>query len=449
MERESEETLVHAFTGPPPGTVLLEKYRVDWTLGMGGFGLVLRAQHLTLDEPVAIKILRDDKDTDHENVERFLREAQAVVRLKSEHVTRIWDVGRLPNNAPYMVMELLDGVDLGQLLETRGHLPVALAVDFMLQACDALAEAHSIGIVHRDIKPTNIFLARRRDGSEIIKVLDFGISKSLASSADLSLTQSASLLGTPMYMSPEQMRSARSVDPRSDVWSVGCVLFELVEGAIPFPADSFAELCVVVATEPPRPMVHALALEAVLHRCLAKEPGDRFASLGELAAALAPFASPDAARTYVARIQRTLANAAAPRPAAPRRARSRLETDAMTLRKNPSNRPLVIALSAIVVAICGLVLALVLRKDPTPTAQAPPEPPPAVVAPPPQAEPPAIAPPAPPIVEQPVVEPPPVVAKPKPQVSAPKPPVVVAPKPPVVAAPPKPHCDPYKTKGGC
>jgi serine/threonine-protein kinase len=326
-DRTSGETaatdVVELGKGPPRDSVIAGKYRVESTLGFGGMGVVLAARHLQLDERVAIKILRDDVTLDSEHIERFLREAQAAVRLKSEHVARISDVGTLPDGKPYMVMELLEGMDLGRLLQDQGQLARPLAVDLVLQTCDALAEAHAIGIVHRDIKPTNLFITSRRDGSPLLKVLDFGISKA-QSTAELSLTQTSSMLGTPAYMSPEQMRSARNADARSDLWSLGTVLYELVEGDPPFDADNFAELCVAVATEAPRPMTHAPELAPVLARCLAKSADDRFPSIAELALALEPLSSdPQRARREVNRIFRTLGRPLpADRDATPAPARS-------------------------------------------------------------------------------------------------------------------------------
>ena len=391
MERD-EPTIVHAFTGPPPGTVLLNKYRVDWTLGMGGFGLVLRAQHLTLDEPVAIKILRDDKDADRDTIERFMREAQAVVQLKSAHAIKIWDVGRLDTGSPYIVMELLDGMDLGKLLEVRTRLPLTLAVDYVLQACEALAEAHSLGIVHRDVKPTNLYVARQVDGSEILKVLDFGISKSLANSEQLSLTQTATLLGTPMYMSPEQLRSARSVDARSDLWSIGCVLYELVEGSLPFPAENYAELCVLVTTEEPPPMSFGQALEPVILRCLAKDPDARYRSIAELAVDLSQFASPHIAATCVPQIQRLLQATALPAArvgpprakaiAIPRGSGSAFDVDE-TLRRAPPkrSRAMVFALVAVIALAAVVSIGFALRgsRATDPVAMPVQTPPPAAV----------------------------------------------------------------------
>ena len=198
------------------GSVLLDKYRVDAIIGRGGMGQVIKAWHLGLDEEVAIKLLRDDVAVADETIARFVREAQAAAKLKSEHVARIIDVGTFGDGKPYLVMEFLEGQDIGQLINECGRLQPSLAIDLMIQACEALAEAHSLGIVHRDIKPTNLFVTSHPDGSVLLKVLDFGISKSPAGT-ELSLTQTWSLLGSPAYMSPEQMRSARHVDNRTDI----------------------------------------------------------------------------------------------------------------------------------------------------------------------------------------------------------------------------------------
>jgi hypothetical protein len=305
------------------GDVLIGKYQIETLIGRGGMGLVYRAWHLQLNERVAIKVLRSDVQLDDEAVERFHREAQAAVRLKSEHVARIHDVGAFGDGAPYMVMELLAGSDLGSVVSHHGPTDAQTAVDLMLQACDALAEAHAAGIVHRDVKPSNLFVATRPDGSRIVKILDFGISKSVIGT-DLSLTQTASVLGTPAYMSPEQMRSARSVDARTDIWSLGVVLYELVEGHRPFRAETFAEMCVMAAVDPYDPMRRAPELDPVVARCLAKSPDDRFATIAELAAALAPFARDGMRATYyVGRAQRVLDRAASATPLAIRRETSR------------------------------------------------------------------------------------------------------------------------------
>jgi serine/threonine protein kinase len=271
------------------GTVFLNKYRVDAIIGHGGMGVVAECTHLALGERVAIKMLRKDVLLDAEAVERFQREAQAAAKLKSEYVARVSDVGTFEGNIPYMVMEFLEGHDLGQLLEQRGVLPVPWAAELIMQTAEALAEAHSLGIVHRDVKPTNLFVTWRPDGSALIKVLDFGISKS-PMGTDMQLTQTQSLLGTPAYMSPEQMRSARLVDWRSDIWSLGSVLYELLEGRRPFEADSFSEMCVKVAVDAPAPMVNTpIELQPVILKCLAKSPDQRYATMAELGHALVPF----------------------------------------------------------------------------------------------------------------------------------------------------------------
>ncbi len=273
------------------GQEFLGKYRVEAILGQGGMGVVVKCIHLDLNKPVAIKMLRQDVLSDRDATERFTREARAASRLKSEHVAEVVDVGVFPSTGvPYMIMEFLDGHDLGQLVDERGPLQPPLAAMLMLQAAEALAEAHSRDIVHRDVKPSNLFVCWRPDGSAMVKVLDFGISKSPIG-VDMKLTQTQSLLGTPAYMSPEQMRSARLVDARTDIWSLGTVFYELLEGRRPFEADSFSEMCVKVAMDPPDPMVNAPPeLQAIIMRCLAKNADQRYANMAELGRDLLPHA---------------------------------------------------------------------------------------------------------------------------------------------------------------
>ncbi|MBM4363359.1 MAG: serine/threonine protein kinase, partial [Deltaproteobacteria bacterium] len=240
-------------SAPQPGEVLAGKYRVERVLGQGGMGVVVQAMHLQLEERVAVKFLLPEYAVHAEASTRFLREARAAVKIKSEHVARVIDVGTLESGAPYMVMEYLAGRDLADVLEQRGPLPVEEVVEYVLQACEALAEAHALGIVHRDLKPANLFLTKRADGSAQVKVLDFGISKAGVSSdsgADQSLTKTSAMMGSPLYMSPEQMRSARSVDARSDLWSLGAILFELMAGRPPFSGESLPELLARVLTDP-------------------------------------------------------------------------------------------------------------------------------------------------------------------------------------------------------
>ncbi len=254
-------------------------------------GVVAQCTHLALNEKVAIKMLRSDVLRDADAVERFTREAQAAAKLKSEYVAHVSDVGRFENGVPYMVMEFLEGLDLDQLIDQRGFLPVGWTTELMLQTAEALAEAHSIGIVHRDVKPSNLFVTWRPDGTALVKVLDFGISKS-SMGTDMQLTQTQSLLGTPSYMSPEQMRSARLVDGRTDIWSLGTVMYEVLEGRKPFEAESFSEMCVKVAVDQPAPMVNTpLALQPVILRCLAKSPEQRYATMADFGRDLIPFAT--------------------------------------------------------------------------------------------------------------------------------------------------------------
>src|SRR5690606_9696823 len=296
-----------ADAGVSIGQVFQGKYRVNAILGQGGMGVVAECTHLALNERVAVKMLRQDVLMDQDAVSRFIREAQAAVKLKSEYVARVSDVGTFENGVPYMVMEFLEGYDLGELLQQRGVLPVQWAVELMLQTAEALAEAHSLGIVHRDVKPTNLFVTWRPDGSALIKVLDFGISKS-PMGTDMHLTQTQSLLGTPAYMSPEQMRSARLVDTRTDIWSLGTVFYEILEGRRPFEAESFSEMCVKVAVDPPAPMVNTPAgLQQVIMRCLAKSPEQRYANMAELGRDLVPYAAdPHGAQMLVERMSRML-----------------------------------------------------------------------------------------------------------------------------------------------
>jgi serine/threonine protein kinase len=291
------------------GEVLADKYKVESVLGRGGVGVVVAATHIRLKQKVAIKFTLPG--TPDELVERFLREAQSAVKLKSEHVAKVLDVGELPNGAPYMVMEFLDGSDLAEHLTWQGPLPIAEAVEYMLQACEAMAEAHAAGIIHRDLKPANLFLTAS-GGMKIIKVLDFGISKNLedpvGGRAGMSLTKTAAVFGSPLYMPPEQMRSAREVDARSDIWSMGVILYEIITGQPPFDAELYPDLVVKISMAPAKPpsMIRReipAKLDQVILRCLEKKPADRFQSVAELAAALAPFAPPHA-RGSVERILR-------------------------------------------------------------------------------------------------------------------------------------------------
>lgn len=286
---------------PAEGTVLAGKYRVERLLGQGGMGVVVAAWHTSLHRHVALKFLSDEARADAEAVERFMREARAAVRLESEHVARIIDVSRMDNGAPYMVMELLEGGDLATVLHERGPLPFHVAVDYILEALDAIAEAHANGILHRDLKPSNLFVAERADGTTILKVLDFGVSKVTTSGVDSvdtpALTATTAVIGTPIYMSPEQVRSAKRVDARTDIWALGVILYELLAGAPPFTGESVGEvLAAILESKPPhirerRPDVPD-ALEQVIAKCLVNNRDERIASAGDLATALAPYGTP-------------------------------------------------------------------------------------------------------------------------------------------------------------
>jgi serine/threonine-protein kinase len=277
------------------GTVIGGKYRIERILGSGGMSVVALAKHLELEQEVAIKFLGPALDR-AECAERFRREARAAARIRSPHVARVLDFGVLEDESPFMVMEYLEGNDLAEELDRRRTLPVPEIVGYVLQAVEALAEAHANGIVHRDIKPENLFLCHLPDRTRSIKVLDFGISRSFGGPApELALTKTATFIGSPLYMSPEQMRSPRHVDHRTDIWSLGAVLYEAVSGRPPYVADTIPELCTLVLQEKP-PQLSALCrdlpagFEEVVFRCLEKDREERFANLAELAQALAPFA---------------------------------------------------------------------------------------------------------------------------------------------------------------
>lgn len=260
-------------------------------------GRVFFATHLDLCAPVAVKIVREELAEHQDIVERMVREARTAASFRSEHVARILDAGTLRSGAPFIVMEYLEGNDLGAELDTVGTLSIETAVSYLLQTCEAVAEAHGAGIVHRDLKPENLFLTLRADGAPIIKVLDFGISKNLSMRCDTVLTSPRTVLGSPHYMAPEQMRAHDEVDPRADIWSLGAVLYELLVGEGPFYADTLAEICARVLKDEPTPPSLLNEdipdeLESVILRCLEKDRDDRFESVGALARALAPFGPP-------------------------------------------------------------------------------------------------------------------------------------------------------------
>jgi eukaryotic-like serine/threonine-protein kinase len=286
-----------------PGEVVDGRYRVEAYLGGGGMASVYRAMHVVLEQPVALKIVSPQIREVPGVAARFIREARAATSLKGEHVARVFDVGTMADGAPYMVMEFLEGKDLGEILETAALPPVEDAVDWVLQACEALAEVHGRGIVHRDLKPANLFLTRGADGLPCVKLIDFGISRfeSPLSPKDAhGLTQPDAIMGSPRYMSPEMMESASKADARSDIWGLGTVLYELLTGDAPYDGESFIEIYRKAVDGPPRAPSEIRAdvpkaLDEVITKCLRADPDDRYNDVAELATALAPFGHGDAA----------------------------------------------------------------------------------------------------------------------------------------------------------
>jgi eukaryotic-like serine/threonine-protein kinase len=356
-----------------PGDVLGGKYRVERVLGEGGMGLVVAARHVELRQRVAVKVLKREMLDDGDQVERFMREARAAVRLRSEHSARVTDVGRLKNGAPFMVMELLTGEDLGQAL-TRGPLAIATAVDYVLQACEAIAEAHAFGVIHRDIKPGNLYLTRRMNGQPLIKVLDFGLAKQMLGGQDKVLTRTTAVMGSPQYMSPEQLRASRDVDARTDIWSIGACLYELLTTQVPFDAPTVAEPCALVLTAPPRPIAEYRAavppeLWSIIARCLEKEPVRRYRNVAELTAALERFGSA-ASHGASERVAAVLfAAPALPSDAPPSMAShadTRTEATFDSTPSRPSGTFLVAAATAVAVAAVAIgAIAMRVRSLPT------------------------------------------------------------------------------------
>jgi len=283
------------------GDILGNTYRVERVIGAGGMAVVVSAIHLQENERFAVKIVYRKAARSREVLKRFEREKRAVMHLRSEHVTRLIDAGVF-KDSPYMVMELLKGQDLSDILKAEGSLHLEDVAEYLLQACEAIAEAHARGIVHRDLKPGNLFLTRRPDGSPCIKVLDFGIAKlndPHQHTEESSLTGTTAVFGSPFYMSPEQMVSSRSVTAASDIWSLGVILHELLTGELPFAEKSVEKVCSRVLNGTPNPLrqvrpEYPAELEQIILRCLQRRPEQRFANVTDFAIALARFAPPHA-----------------------------------------------------------------------------------------------------------------------------------------------------------
>lgn len=294
------QTLVCPLTGEPlsgKGLVgaRLDRYQVDRLLGVGGFGAVYRATHVHTEAKVALKVLKRSLGADQGLLDRFLREAKAAAAVGNEHIVRVLDAGVAEGTQAFLVLELLEGMDLKELAEREGPLPPMRVGLLVAQVLDALAAAHAQGIVHRDLKPANCFVTRRLDAQgterDFVKLLDFGISKMHRDGEASNLTQANVAMGTPSYMAPEQFFDARSVDGRSDLYAVGAMLYELFSGRLPYVAPSYPELVVKVKLERPAPLAQVAPglsseLCAVVDRALAKERDRRFASAMEMAAAL-------------------------------------------------------------------------------------------------------------------------------------------------------------------
>ncbi len=399
------------------GDVINGKYRVERLIGEGGMGVVVAARHLTLDKSVALKLLSPKSGDSAEALERFTREARAAARIQSEHVGRVQDVDTLPSGAPFIVMELLEGHDLAVELR-KGPPPLERAVTIILQACEAVAEAHAVGIVHRDLKPANLFLARRDDGSDSVKVLDFGISKitrhepSAEITEEKALTSANTMLGSPLYMSPEQMKASGDVDARTDIWSLGVILFEMLTGRSPFDSQTIPMICANVLSMPPPKLEEFFGpsgagrgppegLERILLRCLEKDPQNRYRDVAHLVRSLAPF-SPEQAKVTLERINklkgpdgRPAASPASLFPPAHREGSATItswntKTPTTGWFGGPARRWLPLALAG---GVCAVILAGVLLQrgldDPGPaahtttvaeTAAAQPEPPTATAA---------------------------------------------------------------------
>jgi serine/threonine protein kinase len=276
------------------GDIVADRYRVEAVIGAGGMGIVYKAKHLELDTWVAIKVIRPDIARNSSLWRRFAREARALAALHNQNVVRVHDAGTLPSGLRYLVMELLHGTDLRRLLVERGSLPVPEAVDYALQVCSALGDAHRSQIIHRDIKPENIFLAQFRACEPTIKLLDFGVARFLDDKGQLTVPGRG--VGSPRYLSPEQLINPGSADQRSDIWGVGLLLYELITGRSPFEGLNTAEVCLSICRGSFRsitslqPDLPPALCGAIMH-CLEPDPNGRFQSADELSAALEPFSS--------------------------------------------------------------------------------------------------------------------------------------------------------------
>ncbi len=268
------------------GSVIASKYRLEVMFAKGGMGSVWRARHLLLDTDLAIKLMDPSIAASPPERSRFAAEAKAAAKLKSRHIVQVHDYG-VEEDSPYIVMELLEGEDLGARLRREGQLSFQVAADLLGQLARGLRKAHEMGVIHRDLKPANVFLARA-DDEEVVKILDFGIARFAARSTTSEMTRTGTLMGSPPYMSPEQVRGLRELDHRTDLWSVGVILYRCVTGVLPFQSEQLGDLIYKICSEPmPAPSSLSpnipASLDRFFERALAKKPADRFQSIGEMA----------------------------------------------------------------------------------------------------------------------------------------------------------------------
>lgn len=280
---------------PLLGSIIGEKYRIVRYLAEGGMGKVYEAVHVVVMRRFALKFLHPALALRRDALARFKQEATAAGSLENEHIAAVIDFGITPSSSPYLVMEYLEGLDLGMLLESEGPLSIERACDLTMQACVGIEKAHARGIIHRDLKPSNLFVTRRGDGTDLLKVMDFGVAKLLESEANSTVTRTGSIIGTPAYMSPEQARGEVLIDHRADLHALGVILYELLSGRTPHPGDSSNAIIHHLATQRALPLVmegreFPPALVALVERALALNPDDRFASADELAQELKRFA---------------------------------------------------------------------------------------------------------------------------------------------------------------
>jgi eukaryotic-like serine/threonine-protein kinase len=293
-------------SGPPRlptmGDVVQGRFRIETVLGQGGMGIVFGAKEVGTERPVALKVLAPEASVHRDAIGRFVNEARAAMQLQSRHVVKVYEVGTLDVGLPFLVMEMLQGSDLAAVLEARKTLPVTEAVDYLIQAADAIADAHTHNIVHRDLKPSNLFLAH----GNVVKVLDFGVSKVQPAAHQQGLrTATGAVLGSPHYMAPEQLKSAKDADPRADIWSLGVILYELLAGRPPFDGRAYGDLFMAVLSGEFVPLASVRSdappgLEQIIARCLKKSRDERFSNVAELVSALRPFSGRPAAKRALA-----------------------------------------------------------------------------------------------------------------------------------------------------